>query len=184
MHFLQAYEQGNISKHFSQLKVGDTVSVKGPKGQMRYSPNLCRHLGMIAGGTGLTPCLQIIRAALKNPNDKTQLDFIYANVNPDDILLKDELDALAREHKDRFRVHYFLNNPPEGWTGGVGFVTKEAIQENLPKTADDIKVLMCGECSALARGDLLAKYAEINEGFFLAVTCDVLQECCMTRGTS
>jgi ferredoxin-NADP reductase len=32
-----------------------------------------RHLGMIAGGTGITPMLQIIDAILSNPNDYTQV---------------------------------------------------------------------------------------------------------------
>lgn len=141
---VKSYEQGNVSKYIGAMKIGDLLSVKGPKGQMRYSPGLSRHIGMIAGGTGLTPCLQIIRAALKNPADKTQIDFIYANVKESDILLKNELDELAVKHKDQFRVHYFLNEAPEGWTGGTGFVTKEALEEKMPKPADDIKVLMCG----------------------------------------
>ncbi|SPO20328.1 related to cytochrome-b5 reductase [Ustilago trichophora] len=141
---VKSYEQGNISKYIGTMKIGDLISVKGPKGQMRYAPGLSRHIGMIAGGTGLTPCLQIIRAALKNPADKTQIDFIYANVKEDDILLKNELDELAAKHKDQFRVHYFLNEAPAGWKGGVGFVTKEALEQNMPKPADDIKILFCG----------------------------------------
>lgn len=141
---VKSYEQGNISKYIGAMRVGDLISVKGPKGQMRYAPGLSRHLGMIAGGTGLTPCLQIIRAVLKNPADKTQIDFIYANVKQEDILLKPELDELAAKHKDQFRIHYFLNEAPPGWNGGVGFVTKEAIEQNMPKPADDIKILFCG----------------------------------------
>lgn len=142
---MQTYPQGNISKYLSELKLGDKIAVKGPKGQMRYDVGLARHIGMIAGGTGLTPCLQIIRAVLKNPKDKTRLDLIYANVEPEDILLKKELDELAGKYKDRFAVQYFLNKPPSGWTGGEGFVTKEAIKEYLPAPAQDIKILMCGE---------------------------------------
>ena len=99
---------------------------------------------MIAGGTGITPMLQIVRAALKNPQDRTKLSLIYANVNYEDILLKKELDLLAQNHPDRFSVYYVLNNPPEGWAGGVGFVSKEQIQQHMPSTSDDIKVLMCG----------------------------------------
>ncbi|KAK7694572.1 NADH-cytochrome b5 reductase [Cerrena zonata] len=141
---IKAYEQGNISKYVSLLKIGDKVRIKGPKGQFTYTPTLSRALGMIAGGTGITPMLQIIRAALKNPADKTKLSLIYANVNPEDILLKKELDELAAKHGDRFTVHYVLNNPPAGWTGGVGFVSKEQIEKYLPPTSEDIKILMCG----------------------------------------
>lgn len=100
---------------------------------------------MIAGGTGITPMLQIIRAALKNAEDKTKLSLIYANVNFEDILLKKELDALAAAHPERFQVYYVLNNPPQGWNGGSGFVTKDQIEKRLPSSNHDIKVLMCGE---------------------------------------
>ena len=88
--------------------------------------------------------LQIIRAALKNPLDRTKISLIYANVNVEDILLRTELDELAAKHKDRFKLYYVLNNPPPQWKGGVGFVTKEQIEKRLPPTDHNIKVLLCG----------------------------------------
>ena len=33
----------------------------------------CKRVGMIAGGTGITPMLQVIRAVLKDPGDSTQV---------------------------------------------------------------------------------------------------------------
>ncbi|THC95401.1 hypothetical protein EYZ11_005125 [Aspergillus tanneri] len=145
---VKAYPQGNISKYLTTLDVGQTMKVRGPKGAMVYTPNMCRHIGMIAGGTGITPMLQIIKAIIRNRprnggNDTTQVDLIFANVNPDDILLKEELDQLVKED-DSFNVYYVLNNPPETWTGGVGFVTSDMIKERLPAPASDIKVLLCG----------------------------------------
>jgi hypothetical protein len=72
---------------------------------------------------------QISKAILRGraSGDKTQVDLIFANVNPEDILMKDELDSMARDDSG-FRVHYVLNNPPQGWTGGVGFVTPDMIK--------------------------------------------------------
>ena len=127
------------------MKVGETIRVRGPKGQFKYHPTLSREIGMIAGGTGITPMLQIIRAALKNPLDRTKLSLIYANVNVDDILLRHDLNELVRKNRDRFNVYYVLNNPPAEWKGGVGFVTKEQIEQHLPPSSDDIKILLCGE---------------------------------------
>lgn len=141
---IKSYEKGNISKFISLVKIGDKIRVKGPKGQFKYTPTLAKEIGMIAGGTGITPMLQIIRAALKNPSDRTKLSLIYANVNPEDILLKKELDELAAAYANRFKVYYVLNNPPAEWTGGVGFVTKEQIEQRLPMANHDIKILMCG----------------------------------------
>ncbi|KAF7879801.1 uncharacterized protein EAF02_007971 [Botrytis sinoallii] len=142
---IKSYPTGNISKHMASLTVGQTIKVRGPKGAMVYTPNMVRHFGMIAGGTGITPMLQIIRAVIRGraAGDKTEVDLIFANVNPEDILLKDDLDGLAAQDKG-FRVHYVLNNPPEKWDGGVGFVTPEMITKWLPKPADDVKLLLCG----------------------------------------
>ncbi|KAJ6188153.1 Riboflavin synthase-like beta-barrel [Penicillium mononematosum] len=145
---IKAYPQGNISKYLTQLKIGDNMKVRGPKGAMVYTPNMCRHIGMISGGTGITPMLQVIKAIIRNRprnggNDTTKVDLIFANVNPEDILLKDQLEELEKED-DGFRVYYVLNNPPEGWTGGVGFVTPDMIKERLPAPAADVKILLCG----------------------------------------
>jgi len=141
---IKSYEKGNISRYVSLLKIGDKIRVKGPRGQFNYSPMLSREIGMIAGGTGITPMLQIIRAALKNPQDPTKLSLIYANVNYEDILLKKELDELADKHPSRFKISYVLNNPPTGWTGGVGFVSREQIATHLPASHDKVKILLCG----------------------------------------
>jgi cytochrome-b5 reductase len=142
---IKSYPTGNISKHVANLKIGDTIKVKGPKGAMVYTPNMVRHFGMIAGGTGITPMLQIAKAIMRgrSAGDKTAVDLIFANVNPEDILLKGDLDALAAKDP-KFNVHYVLNNPPENWTGGTGFVTADMIKEKLPAPANDVKILICG----------------------------------------
>jgi len=144
---IKTYPTGNISRYVQNMKIGDKLTVKGPKGQMNYNADLALKLGMIAGGTGITPMLQIIRAALKNPLDITDISLIYANVSADDILLKAELDELEAKHSKRFRVYHVLNNPPAGWTQGVGFVNADMIKERLPapdKTPGAMKILLCG----------------------------------------
>jgi cytochrome-b5 reductase len=117
----------------ASLIVGQSIKVKGPKGAMVYAPNMVKRFGMIAGGTGITPMLQIIRAIIRGrpTGDVTEIDLIFANVGVEDILLREDLDQLAKEDKG-FRVRYVLNNPPEKWDGGVGFVTPEMIQVWLP----------------------------------------------------
>jgi len=140
---IKVYEKGAMSKYIDNLKVGDYLDVRGPKGLFVYRANMLRAIGMVAGGTGITPMLQIIRAIVKNPEDKTEVSLVFANVADHDILLKEELDGLAAKHKN-FKIYYVLNVPPEGWTGGIGFVTQEMIEQNLPKPSPDIKVVMCG----------------------------------------
>ncbi|KAI9751433.1 MAG: NADH-cytochrome b5 reductase [Lichina confinis] len=166
---LKSYPTGNISRYMASLQVGQTIRVKGPKGAMVYTPNMVSHLGMIAGGTGITPMLQIIRAIIRGRprhggNDQTRVDLIFANVTPEDILLKEDLDELAQEDPN-FTVYYVLNNPPEGWTAGVGFVTPEMIKERLPAPTPDMKLLICGPppmVSAMKKATLSLGYQKAN----------------------
>lgn len=140
---IKSYPTGNISRHLASLSVGQTIRVRGPKGAFVYTPNMVRHFGMVAGGTGITPMLQIIRAVIRGreAGDRTEIDLIFANVTPQDILLKEDLDALAAADEG-FRVHYVLDKPPEGWTGGVGYVTADMITVGCPLAGSSVgKVL-------------------------------------------
>jgi len=126
------------------LVPGVTIKVKGPKGQMKYTPNMVREIGMLAGGTGITPMLQIIRAILKDPEDNTRVTLIYANISTDDILLRDDLESLAKKYPEKFHLHLVVERAPEGWTGAIGFITEAMIREHCPSPAGDIKILICG----------------------------------------
>lgn len=141
---VKMYPKGRMSHHFREMREGDYLPVKGPKGRFKYKPGQARTFGMLAGGSGITPMFQLIRAILENPRDKTKAHLVYANVTVDDILLKEELDTFAKKFPDRFEVHYVLNQPPENWNGGVGFVTKEIIRTHCPPPASDIQILRCG----------------------------------------
>ncbi|XP_062113736.1 NADH--cytochrome b5 reductase 1 [Humulus lupulus] len=141
---IKMYPQGRMSHHFREMRVGDKLAVRGPKGRFKYLPGQVRAFGMLAGGSGITPMFQVARAILENPKDKTEIHLIYANVTYEDILLKEELDGLATNYPEQFKVYYVLNQPPEVWDGGVGFVTKEMIQDHCPAAAPDVKILRCG----------------------------------------
>lgn len=54
---VKTYAQGKVSSHLASLQIGDAVEFRGPRGDYEHQPN-CR-LGMIAGGTGITPMLQV-----------------------------------------------------------------------------------------------------------------------------
>ncbi|KAG0450786.1 hypothetical protein HPP92_026587 [Vanilla planifolia] len=141
---IKMYPQGRMSHHFREMKVGDHLSVKGPKGRFKYQIGQVRAFGMLAGGSGITPMFQVARAILENPMDKTMVHLIYANVTHEDILLKEELDTLALNYPGHFSVYYVLNQPPENWNGGTGFVSKEMIKLHCPPPAEDIQILRCG----------------------------------------
>jgi cytochrome-b5 reductase len=154
-------EGGKMSQHLESLKIGDTIDFRGPNGLIVYEgrgrflvrsdkrtpPVTCKvkNVGMIAGGTGITPMLQIIKDILKHEDDPTKMWLLFANQTEDDILLRDELDRLATTHPDRFRVWYTVDRPPaNGWSYSSGFVDDMMIAKHLPGPTDDTAVLMCG----------------------------------------
>uniref|UniRef100_H0UYI3 NADH-cytochrome b5 reductase n=1 Tax=Cavia porcellus TaxID=10141 RepID=H0UYI3_CAVPO len=105
---------------------------------------LVRHLGMIAGGTGITPMLQLIRHITKNPSDKTRMSLLFANQTEEDILMRKELEELASTHLDQFSVWYTLDRPPVEWNYSSGFVTANMIREHLPPPGKGTLILVCG----------------------------------------
>jgi cytochrome-b5 reductase len=141
---IKVYPQGKMSQYIDKMQIGDEIDVKGPKGLFTYTPNMKRAFGMLAGGTGLTPMLQVITAILKNPQDRTQVSLIFANVTEEDILLRSTLEELAAAHPDRFKLHFTLDKPPADWKYSQGFITSAMVQEHCPAPADDVMILMCG----------------------------------------
>jgi cytochrome-b5 reductase len=141
---IKIYEGGKLTPWLSQLKIGDKVEIRGPKGEMKYHKNLVKELGMIAGGTGITPMFQIIRRICEDPRDDTKLTLLYANKTEEDILLRKELDGFAEQY-DQFRIEYVLGTPPADWKGRSGRVNMQMIDEDMPAPAGmDTKVLVCG----------------------------------------
>ena len=146
---------GKMSQYFGRLKVGDAISLKGPTGSIEYlgrgnwqyakrQIKGMSHVGMLAGGTGITPMYQIVQEALRDTSDKTKFSLIFANQTLEDILLLPELNALAQQHPDRFTVHYTLDRPEPEWEGSTGFITAEMISAHLPPPAASTLIVMCG----------------------------------------
>jgi len=146
---IKEYPQGIMSKHVANLKPGDTIEIKGPFPKLKYEANMKKHIGMIAGGTGITPMLQVIEKILENPQDKTQVDLVFANTSPRDILLKEVLERYVQTKSDRFKVHYIVDKPTmegqaEKWNGSVGLVSASYLKQHLPAPGKDALVYVCG----------------------------------------
>ncbi|KZL67434.1 oxidoreductase nad-binding domain-containing protein [Colletotrichum incanum] len=159
---IRCYPDGLLTgKYLANLEVGDEVLFRGPKGAMRYQPNIAKKIGMLAGGTGITPMYQLIRAICEDDRDTTEVSLIYANRSEADILLRDELEAFARRYPKNFKLHYLLDSPPENWTYGVGYVTQEMMAERFPAPGDGSRVMLCGPPGMVAA----AKKSLANLGF-------------------
>ena len=149
-----------MSQHVHSLIEGQELNVWGPRGKIRYmgqgtfkireekefgdfnETKTVKHIGMVCGGTGLAPMLQVIRSILSAKNDKTKITMIFANRTEEDILCREELDQLASD--DRLTVVYCLSKPGSEWKGESGHINKEMISNHFPEPNEDFYVLLCG----------------------------------------
>jgi len=92
------------------------------------------HIGLVAGGTGVAPLVQIIRLVLDDPNDNTKVHLLSINRYEEDILMRDELDKIAKEYPDQFFVKYSLTgeNVPKDWGGFTGRGSVSMARQALP----------------------------------------------------
>lgn len=151
---------GKMSQYLENLSVSDTVDFRGPsgrlvyKGEGKFAIKLLRKeppveynvkkVVMLAGGTGITPMLQMIRAMIKDPKDQTQVSLLFANQTEKDILLRKELEEISKSNSDRFKLWFTLDTSSEGWKYSTGHINAEMISEHMFPPSSDTIVLMCG----------------------------------------
>ena len=143
---VKSYPEGKISKWLSSVPIGGAVPFKGPFSKFEYVPNTWDAVGLIAGGTGITPMYQLIESILANPRDKTEIRLLYASRTPADIILKTQLDALTVTHPN-FKVIYLVDKPSDDWHGVVGYITPEMVTSFFPPPqteAGRFKIMVCG----------------------------------------
>ncbi|KAL4622439.1 NADH-cytochrome b5 reductase 3 [Arapaima gigas] len=151
---------GKMSQYLESLRIGDVVDFRGPGGLLEYKGQgefaiqpekntpaevkIVNSLGLIAGGTGITPMLQLVRAIMKDPNDKTTCSLLFANQTEKDILLKDELEEIQARFPDRFKLWFTVDRAPSDWEYSEGFISADMIRDHLPAPDDSNMVLICG----------------------------------------
>jgi nitrate reductase (NAD(P)H) len=111
---------GKLTTSLDQIRIGEPVSFKGPVGEIEYHGNgdisiqnrhrHTRQIGMIAGGTGITPMWQLIQALERDKEeDRPLVSLIYCARSIDEIMFYDELNVLEQKYgPDQFRVRYLL----------------------------------------------------------------------------
>jgi len=143
---LKIYPLGKMTNHVDKLKIGEKIDVSGPKGKFEYKKNMLKEIGMIAGGTGITPMLQIVKEIFEDSTgDNTKVFLIFGNITENDIILKDKIDDYVKKYLN-FKCYHCLEKPIEAekWKQGKGYITTDMIKEHCPKRSDDSKILLCG----------------------------------------
>src|SRR6478735_1101197 len=89
------------------VTAGDELEVLPPAGTF-VPRDLDADFLLLAGGSGITPVLSILRTALHSGGGRILL--VYANRDESSVIFRDGLSALASEHPDRLTVVHWLES--------------------------------------------------------------------------
>ncbi|MDP3091642.1 MAG: NADH-cytochrome b5 reductase [Nitrospira sp.] len=139
---VKRYETGVISRYLHDRQVGETVLMSGPNPGGHWVDGMAKKVGFVAGGSGITPMIAIIRWILAR-GLPVELVLLYANKTEADIIFRAEWDAYARAHSN-FHCHHVLSEPPVGWSQGTGRISEVALRTHLPAPGADTVIFLCG----------------------------------------
>jgi ferredoxin-NADP reductase len=122
-------ENGLVSGYLlDQVKRGDVLESSGPCGLFHFNPIFHdRTMVCIAGGSGITPFMSMIREVVECGLDRT-LYLFYGNRASADVIFHDRLKSMA-EKFDNIRYIPVIEEPDEGYHGAQGLITGRLIKD-------------------------------------------------------
>ncbi|NIH79539.1 ferredoxin--NADP reductase [Amycolatopsis viridis] len=123
------------------VRAGSTVDVLPPAGV--FTPeSLDADLLLLAGGSGITPVMSILKSALASGGGRIVL--VYANRDESSVIFAQELAALAREHPDRLVLVHWLES-----VQGLPSVTQ---LRELARPYAEFEAFLCGPEAFMTAG--------------------------------
>ncbi len=115
-----------FKRAFAGLRPGDEVSMSGPIS--RFVLDEARPAVLVAGGIGVTPLKGMAEFAADRELP-IPVRLLFSNAAEDEIVYRDELDALERQNP-RFRVlHTLTQTAGPAWRGATGRIGPEFIRQ-------------------------------------------------------
>jgi 3-ketosteroid 9alpha-monooxygenase subunit B len=128
-------DEGRISNWMNdEVRAGTKLQVVPPAGLFVLRPGETRDLFFFAGGSGITPCISIIKSALATTTRRAHL--VYANRGERSIIFREEIDALVAAHPDRLEIVHSLDDRD-------GFLTASDVARHVGD-AKDRDFYLCG----------------------------------------
>jgi len=124
-----------FSNALNALRIGDTVSIRGPNGTFTFQGEYNK-VCMLAGGIGITPQRSMIRYATDNAL-KTSIILLYSNRYEDNIAFEDDFDEMQRSNRN-FKLILTITQPSQGWKGRKGRISRDMVERAVPDYAERV----------------------------------------------
>jgi ring-1,2-phenylacetyl-CoA epoxidase subunit PaaE len=121
-----------------RLKPGDTLEVMVPHGSFttQFNPAARRHLVGIAGGSGITPVMSLIRTLLTQ-EPESRFTLLYGNRDSSSIIFLESLAALKDKHLGRLEIYHFLDAVEQDIELFNGMLNRALLEEAIPALVPD-----------------------------------------------
>jgi ring-1,2-phenylacetyl-CoA epoxidase subunit PaaE len=132
-----------------QLKPGDLLDVMPPHGSFTtdFDPANDRHLVGIAGGSGITPVMSLIKSALRY-EPQSRFTLLYGNRDSSSVIFLETLAALKDKHLGRLELYHFLDQEEQDIDLFNGILDRarceEAIDALVPDAGEVDGWFICG----------------------------------------
>jgi ring-1,2-phenylacetyl-CoA epoxidase subunit PaaE len=131
------------------LKAGDTVEVMVPHGSFttNFDPTRSRHLVGIAGGSGITPVMSLVKTLLREEPD-SRFTLFYGNRDSSSVIFLETLAGLKDKYLGRLEIYHFLDAEDQDIELFNGMLNRERLDEAIaalvPDAADVDGWFICG----------------------------------------
>ncbi len=140
---IRRVENGLVSNYLlDEVNRGDTLISSGPAGNFYFNPLIHKKTTVcIAGGSGITPFMSMVREIIECGLDRTVYLF-YGSRTTEDVIFGDEITRLSQRFEN---IHFIpvIEKPAEGYEGSCGFITRQVLREVLENT-EDKSFFICG----------------------------------------
>ena len=136
---------GEVSPYLvDDLRLGDQFELRGPiGGYFVWTVATRGPLCLIAGGSGIVPLMAMLRHRARR-KVRTDVLLLYSSRSLEDVIYRQELDAMVRLDPDLRVVHTLTRGQPNGWTGHRGRIDKALLRESCFPPQQDPKIFICG----------------------------------------
>lgn len=136
-------KDGFVSDYFlDKAKVGDTLQANGPAGVFHFNPVFhYKRSVFLAGGSGITPFMSMIREVLEKGLDR-EIYLLYGARNAEVAIFNEELKEFASKYSN-FKYTLVLSDKDAKGGDRQGFVDAKCIKE-VVKDLDKTTFYLCG----------------------------------------
>jgi NAD(P)H-flavin reductase len=135
--FIKKYEKGVMSSFLASLNVGDRVESCGPFGSYEIQEH--SKVLMIAGGTGITPMMSILRYSLETLRLRTKFHLVFYNK---ELILESQLAALRQQFEGQFEYDFVKDS--NAYNLNPVLQNHSSGKQKQTYTGSNATVLLCG----------------------------------------